>query len=68
MAAAHRYGHGQRAVGQLRVVALAEGEPQHPAGGHIQHRDQVQPALAGGDLGAVAEPLAVELGGREVPP
>jgi hypothetical protein len=30
-AAAHRHRHHQRAVGQLRVVVLAQGEPQHPA-------------------------------------
>jgi hypothetical protein len=29
--AAHRDRHGQRPVGQLRVVVLAEREPQHPA-------------------------------------
>ena len=28
--AAHRHRHHQRAVGQLRVVVLAEREPQHP--------------------------------------
>jgi hypothetical protein len=66
LAAAHRHRHGQRTVGQRRVVALAQGEPQHPAGSNIEDRDQVQPALIGGDLGAVTEPLAVELAGREV--
>ena len=30
-AAAHRYRHHQRAVGQVRVVVLTQGEPQHPA-------------------------------------
>jgi hypothetical protein len=67
LAAAHRDGHGQRAVGQCCVVPLAQGEAQHPAGGHIQHRDQVQLALTCGDLGAIAEPFAVERGRGEVP-
>ena len=31
LSAAHRHGHGQRAVGQLRVMVLAQREPQHPA-------------------------------------
>jgi hypothetical protein len=66
LAAADRDRHGQGAVGQLRVVPLAQGEPQHPAGGHVQDRDQVQSAFTGDDLGAVAEPLAVELAGGEV--
>ena len=29
--ASHRHRHGQRAVGQLRVVMLRQGEPQYPA-------------------------------------
>jgi hypothetical protein len=29
--AAHRHRHGQRPVGQLRVVMLAQGEPHDPA-------------------------------------
>jgi hypothetical protein len=45
---------------------LAQGEPEHPARGHVQDRGQVQLALAGSDLGAVAKPLAVELGRAEV--
>src|SRR2546421_5019802 len=67
LAAAHRDGHGQRAVGERRVMPLAQGESQHPAGGHIQDRDQVQPALIGGDLGAVTEPFAVQRSRWEIP-
>jgi hypothetical protein len=66
-AAAHRHRHHQRAVGQLGVVVLAEREPEHPAGGHVHHRGQVELALAGGNLGAVAVPLAVDLLCAEVP-
>ena len=59
--AARRHRHRQRAVGQLRIVVLAEREPEHPPGGHVQDRGQVELALTGGDLGAVAVPLAVDL-------
>jgi hypothetical protein len=38
LAAAHRRCHGQRAVGQRRVVVLAERMPEHSAGGHVHHR------------------------------
>jgi hypothetical protein len=65
-AAAHRHRHHHRGVGQLRVVTLTEGEPEHPAGGRVQHRHQVELALTGADFGAVAEPLAVELPSAEV--
>ena len=34
-AAAHRHRHHQRPVGQLRVVMLAQREPQHPARSHV---------------------------------
>src|SRR5438034_11602313 len=54
-------------VGQLRVVILAQREPQHPARSHVQHAVQVQLALTGIDIGAVAVPLLVDLPGREVP-
>jgi hypothetical protein len=37
LAAAHRDRHRQRTVGQLHVVTLAEGVPEHPAGGRVQH-------------------------------
>ena len=40
--AAHRHCHGQRAVGQVGVVVLAEGEPEDPARAHVQHAVQVQ--------------------------
>jgi hypothetical protein len=36
-AAAHRYRHGQRAVGKPGAVLLAEREPQHPPRSHVQH-------------------------------
>jgi hypothetical protein len=48
-------------------VVLAEGEAEHPPGGHVQDRVQVELALIGGYLGAIAIPLAVDLGGGEVP-
>ena len=59
LAAAHGHRHGQRAVGQLRVVVLAERKPEDPARAHVQHRIQIQLALTGDDLGAVAVPVAV---------
>src|SRR4051794_2264423 len=66
-ATAHRDRHGQRIVGQLGVVVLAEGEPDDAPRTHVQHRVQEQLALVGDDLGAVAVPLAIQLVGREVP-
>jgi hypothetical protein len=48
-------------------VVLAQGKPDDPPGGHIEHAGQVQLALGGDDLGAVAVPLAIELLGGEVP-
>src|SRR3954454_19031129 len=66
-ATAHRDRHGQRVVGQLGVVVLAEGEPDDPPRTHVQHAVQIQLALVGDDLGAVAVPLAIQLVGREVP-
>ena len=65
--AAHRHRHDQRGVGQLRVMMLGQGEPEHPAGGRVQHRREVQLALIGVDIGAVAVPLLVDLGRGEVP-
>jgi hypothetical protein len=56
-----------RGVDQFGVVTLAEGEPEHSAGGRVQHRDQVQLTLTGGNLGAVPEPFAVDLRRREDP-
>jgi D-arabinose 1-dehydrogenase-like Zn-dependent alcohol dehydrogenase len=53
-AAAHRHRHGQRAVGQSGVVVLAEREAEYPPGGHVQDRGQVELALPGLDLGAIA--------------
>jgi hypothetical protein len=52
---------------QVRIVMPAQGEPQYPAGGHVQHAIQVQRALTGGYLGAVAVPFLVDLRRREVP-
>src|SRR5580700_686349 len=65
--AAYRDCHDQRAAGQLGVVMLAGREPQHPAGGHVHHRGQVELAFAGLDLRPVAVPFAVHLLGWEVP-
>ena len=61
-------GHRQRAVRQARVVVLAERVPQDPARAHVKDGIEVQLAFPGGDLGAVPVPLAVDPGGREVPP
>ena len=68
LAAAHRHCHGQRAVGQRRVVVLAERMPEHSARGHVHHRGQVELALTSRNLGTVAVPLAVNLLCGEVPP
>ena len=46
-------------VGQVRVVVLAQREPEHPARSRVQHRIEVEPALIGVDIGAVAIPLKV---------
>ena len=37
----------------------------HPAAAQVQHRRQVQPALAGGDVGDVADPDPIDLAGLE---
>jgi len=65
-AAADGHGHRQRAVRQLGVVVVGQGEPHDPPRSHVQHRGQVQLALVGDDLGAVAVPLLVHRAGREV--
>jgi threonine dehydrogenase-like Zn-dependent dehydrogenase len=67
LAAAHRHRHGQRAVGQSGVVVLAEREAEYPPGGHVQDRGQVELALPGLDLGAIAVPFLVDLLRGEVP-
>src|SRR5215470_6166337 len=41
--------------------------PQHSAGGHVQHRVEVELALIGSGFGPIAIPLAVELACGEVP-
>jgi len=40
-------------------VVLAQREPEHPARSRVQHRIEVEPALIGVDIGAVAIPLKV---------
>ena len=60
-AAADRDRHRQRPVGQIGIVMLRHGEPDDPPRPHIEHAVQVQLALIGDDLGAVAKPLLVEL-------
>jgi hypothetical protein len=67
LAAAYRDRHCQRAVGQLRARMLRQAEPEDPPRPHVQDRREVQLALAGGDLGAVAVPLAVDGGRSERP-
>jgi hypothetical protein len=52
---------------QVGVVVLAQGEPDDPPRAHVQHRVEVELALVGGDLGAIAIPLVVEPIGAEVP-
>jgi hypothetical protein len=64
-AAAHRHRHGQRAVSQLGVVVVADGEPDYGPGSHEQDRVQVQLAFTGADLGAVAVPFLVDRRRRE---
>jgi len=66
LAAAHRHRHGQRPVGQLGVVMLAQREPEDPAGGRVQDAGQLELALIGGYLRPVAIPFLVDLSRREV--
>jgi hypothetical protein len=66
LATADRDRHGQRRGPAPRRAARRE-QTQHPADATSKNRDQVQPALTGDDLGAIAEPFAVELAGWEVP-
>jgi hypothetical protein len=47
-AAADRDGHRQRGVGELGVVVPGEREPDDAPRANVQHRRQVQRALAGG--------------------
>jgi hypothetical protein len=57
--AANRHRHGQRRVDERGVVMLAQGEADQSPRAHVQHRGQVQLALGGDDLGAIAIPLAM---------
>jgi hypothetical protein len=66
--AADRDRHGQRRVGQLGVVMGAEGEADDPPRSHVQHAVEIQLALVGDDLGAIAVPLAVDLPSGKPPP
>ena len=59
--AADRHRHPQRRLSQVGVVVLAEAEPDDAPGAHVQDRVEVELALVGGYLGAVAVPLAVDL-------
>ncbi len=48
-------------------MVLAEREAEYPPGGHVQDRGQVELALPGLDLGAIAVPFLVDLLRGEVP-
>jgi hypothetical protein len=61
LAAADRDRHRQRGLRQVGVVVLTDREPDDPARPHVQHAVQVELALLGRELGAVAVPLAVQL-------
>jgi hypothetical protein len=67
LASTDRDRHLQSRLGKVGVVVLAQAEPDDPPRSHVQDRVQVEPALVGGNLGAVAVPLAVEPVGAEVP-
>ena len=63
-------GHGsvQGIADQLRVVVGAHRVAQQAAGGQVDDRGQVQPALVGGDPGHIAAPGHVGPLGVEQPP
>ena len=67
-AAADRDRHDQRVVGQVGVVVFTQAEPDDAPRRHVQDAVQVELAVVGGYLGAVAVPLAVEPVGGEVTP
>ena len=48
-------------------MMLTQREANHPPGGHVQDRREVELPLIRRDLRAVAVPLGVDLAGREVP-
>jgi integrase-like protein len=56
--------HGQRSVGQRRVMMGAEREPDDPARAHVQHRIEVELALAGERCRPVQERAGAAVAGR----
>ena len=67
LAAADRDRHPQRRGRQVGVVVLAQPEPDDAPRPHVEDRVEVELALIGGDLGAIAVPLVVEPIGGEGP-
>ncbi len=67
VAGGDRVGQGVRH--ELGAQVISQGEPHHAAGGDIDDRGQIQPAIPGGEVGDVAAPPGVDLGrvGGEVP-
>ncbi len=51
-------GHAEGVADQLGSHEVGQGAAHHPAGGEIDDRGQVGPALPGPDVGDVAEPGA----------
>src|SRR5215207_8655690 len=65
--ATRRGGDLDRVGGQLGVRVLADRAGQQPPRVQVDHRGQVELALAGWDLSDVAAPLEVRRGCGEVP-
>jgi hypothetical protein len=58
--------HDQSTKGQLRAHVIAHGPTHHLPGRQIQHRGEIQPSLARGNVGHVGQPHAVGYRGREL--
>ena len=56
--AAHRRLEGRQ--GRVRCQVVGDGPSQQPPAAGVEHGGQVQPSLAGGDVGHVAHPQDVE--------
>ena len=60
-------GYAKAHPGELGPEVVAHGPPHHPTGEAVNGHRQVQEPRPGRDVGDVGHPLAVGLGGAEVP-
>src|SRR5690606_33141 len=60
-------GHGQSPFGQIPRLLGGHGPSDDPSAAHVQHDCQVQPSIASGQVGDVADPHPVGSGAGERP-